>query len=48
MDSQTLNPVDRLAKVMLPLTDSDYGAHNESICSRGLLKEVVFTRPNRL
>ncbi len=46
MDSQTLNPADRLAKVMLPLTDGDYGAHNESIGSRGLLKEVAFERRN--
>ncbi len=42
MDSQALNPIDSPAKimlpVMLPLTDGDYGAHNESIGGRGLLK----------
>ena len=46
MDSQTHNPVDRLAKVMLPLTDNDYGAHNERTGSRGLLEEFAFARPN--
>ena len=51
IDSQTLNPIDSPAKIMLPvtllLTDGDYGAHNESIGSRGLHKEVAFARPNR-